>query len=57
MDFICRAAVPKYIAVEMGQPSGTHLAANEQGTIASCINLSNPLAPDKPLKLQLRTLQ
>jgi hypothetical protein len=38
----------------MGTPSGTSLAPQQRGTISSRISLSNPLAPDKPLKLQLR---
>jgi AP-1 complex subunit gamma-1 len=54
VDFELQAAVPKYITLTLGSPSGTSVPPHGSGAITQQITLQNSLHGQKPLMLKIR---
>jgi AP-1 complex subunit gamma-1 len=53
-DFELQAAVPKYITLTLGSPSGTVVPPHGSGAVTQQITLHNSLYGQKPLMLKIR---
>jgi len=53
-NFVFSAAVPKYIKLQLGSPSGTSLPPSKTGSITQQIKLANSLQGQKPVLMKAK---
>lgn len=53
-SFVFQAAVPKYVALKMGSPTGSVVPAQSNGAVSQTLWLTNSMRGTKPIRVKLK---